>query len=134
MKIAIASQDQQTVTAHAGRCQNFWIYETSETTVLSKSILELPKEQSFHHSSPHKPHPLDEVQVLIVESMGRGVVCCLANKGIEGIVTRETSPDQVVSAYVEGSLQREAPDPHEHPHPHGRQHRHGHQHQCEHQH
>jgi len=122
MKIAIASQDKQTITPHAGRCQNFWIYDIDQTAVLGKSFLELPKEQSFHNSSPHAPHPLDEVQVLIAGGMGRELVGRLARKEIEGIVTQEINPDQAVSAYLEGSLKRESPEPHEHGHQHQHQH------------
>lgn len=134
MKIAIASQDQQTITAHAGRCQNFWVYETSQETVLGKSLLALPKEQSFHNSSPHEAHPLDEVQVLIAGGMGSELARRLASKGIEGIVTRETNPDQAVSAYLEGSLTRESPETHDHGHQHRHQHQHEHQHGHQHQH
>ncbi|PSN20773.1 nitrogen fixation protein [filamentous cyanobacterium CCP5] len=83
MKIAIASQDKQTITPHAGRCQNFWIYDIDQTAVLGKSFLELPKEQSFHNSSPYATHPLDEVQVLIAGGMGRELVGRLARKEAE---------------------------------------------------
>lgn len=74
MKIAIASQNKTNVTGHTGRCQKFWIYEINEQEITSKSLLELPKEQSLHNSSPDESHPLNGVQVLISGGMGRGLV------------------------------------------------------------
>jgi len=104
MKIAVASQNRHTITEHAGRCRKFWIYETSEDAVMRKELLELPKEQSFHESSPHAPHPLDDVQVLIAGNMGTGLLGRLEAKGIRAIVTPETDPDRAVAAYLDGSL------------------------------
>jgi predicted Fe-Mo cluster-binding NifX family protein len=104
MKIAVASQNRRTITEHAGRCRKFWIYEIEQGEVSRKAILELPKEQSFHDSSPHEPHPLDDVQVLISRGMGQGLMHRLAARGIQGVITAETEPDQAVAAYLDGTL------------------------------
>lgn len=55
MKIAVTSQNRKTVTGHAGRCLKFWVYDTVGAEVRSKTLLELPIEQSFHttHGAPH---------------------------------------------------------------------------------
>jgi len=116
MKIAIASQNKTSVTGHTGRCQKFWIYEINEQKIEKKSLLELPKEQSFHNSSPDQSHPLNEVQVLISGGMGRGLVRRLASYGIEGIVTQETDLEKALAAYLDGTLVREEPEAHEHGH------------------
>jgi predicted Fe-Mo cluster-binding NifX family protein len=114
MKIAVASQNRHAITEHAGRCRKFWIYAIEEGTVARKELLELPKEQSFHESSPYAPHPLDDVQVLIAGNFGTGLLGRLATMGIEPIVTPETDPDHAVTAYLDGSLVIGAPRPHEH--------------------
>lgn len=126
MKIAVASQNRRTIMEHAGRCRKFWIYETEQDKVVRKELLELPKEQSFHDSSPHASHPLDEVQVLIAGGMGHGLSHRLTHKGIVGIVTPETDPDRAVTAYLDGSLAVLSPGSHDHGHGHGHggQHRH----------
>lgn len=126
MKIAVASQNRRTIMEHAGRCRNFWIYETEQDKVVRKELLELPKEQSFHDSSPHASHPLDEVQVLIAGGMGHGLSHRLTHKGIVGVVTPETDPDRAVAAYLDGSLAVLPPGSHDHDHDHGHggQHRH----------
>lgn len=104
MKIAVASQNRREITEHAGKCRKFWVYTIEQGAVIHKELLELPKEQSFHASSRHAPHPLDEVQVLIAGSMGPGLRHRLAAKGITAIVTLETAPDQAVAAYLQGTL------------------------------
>ena len=128
MKIAVASQNRRTIMEHAGRCRNFWIYETDQDKVVRKELLELPKEQSFHDSSPHASHPLDEVQVLIAGGMGHGLSHRLTHKGIVGVVTPETDPDRAVAAYLDGSLAVLPPGSHDHDHDHGHGHDHDHDH------
>ncbi|MDY0331053.1 MAG: NifB/NifX family molybdenum-iron cluster-binding protein [Thiomonas sp.] len=110
MKIAITSQNRKQVTANAGRCRKFWIYEIIEGRVVDKTLLELPLEQSFHASPPDAPHPLDGVQVLITGGMGQGMVTRLASKHIEGLITTETDPDRAVALYLVGSLPQGEPE------------------------
>ncbi|WP_457572061.1 NifB/NifX family molybdenum-iron cluster-binding protein [Desulfovulcanus sp.] len=112
MKIAVASQTRKTITEHAGRCRKFWIYEIENGEVIKKELLELPREKSFHDSSPHDPHPLDDVDVLIAGGMGEGLMKRLGRKGIRGIVTGERDPDKAVLLYLRGSLKQESPHPH----------------------
>ena len=118
MKIAVASQNRREITDHTGRCRKFWIYEIENGTIASKELLELPKEQSFHDSSPHEPSPLDDVQVLITGGMGTGLIRRLENMGIEALITTEINPDKAVEDYLNGSLVTEAAEPHEHGHKH----------------
>ncbi|HEY9832652.1 MAG TPA: NifB/NifX family molybdenum-iron cluster-binding protein [Stenomitos sp.] len=117
MKIAVSSQNQTTVTGHAGHCLKFWIYNV-DTPDESRQLLELSKDQSFHATPPQKPHPLDDVQVLISGSMGSGLAHRLEAKGIKPIVTPETDPDAAVAAYLVGSLVLGAPEDHDHTHEH----------------
>ena len=109
MKIAVTSQNRRTITEHAGRCRIFWLYQAERGKVTGKALLRLPKEQCFHDSAPHEPHPLDEVQVLIAGSMGQGLMRRLAIKGITGLVTTETDPDKAVVAYLADSLESGSP-------------------------
>lgn len=109
MKIAVASQNRREVTGHTGRCRRFWLYDVVDDEVAGKSLLELAMAQSFHDSSPHEPHPLDAVDVLISGGMGQGLTRRLGRMGIAGIVTTETDPDRAVARYLDGSLPVEAP-------------------------
>lgn len=116
MKIAVTSQNKREITGHAGKCRKFWIYEVTKDKINKKTLLELPKEQSFHESSAQTPHPLDDIQVLIVGGMGSGLVRRLSMKDIESIVTSEKEPDKAIAAYLNGSLKRLMPHSHSHGH------------------
>jgi predicted Fe-Mo cluster-binding NifX family protein len=112
MKIAVTSQNRKNVTEHAGRCRKFWIYTVEDDEVVDKSLLELPKEQAFHESSPHAPHPLDDINVLIAGGMGQGLRQRLERKGVTALVTGEHDPDTAVSRYLADALESAAPRPH----------------------
>ncbi len=125
MKIAVTSQNRKTITGHAGKCRKFWIYDVVGHTVIARSLLELPLEQSFHESHG-QPHPLDDANVLICGGMGQGLVQRLKAKGIEGLVTTETDPDCAVDAYLKGTLPLGAPEAHDYGHDHHHDHHHHH--------
>lgn len=112
MKIAVTSQNRRAVTEHAGRCRNFWLFTIENNAVVDKQLLELPKEQPFHESSVHEPHPLDGIDMLITGGMGSGMLRRLARKNIKGLVTKESDPDTAVSLYLKGELIAEQSAPH----------------------
>lgn len=114
MKIAVTSQNRREITEHAGRCRNFWVYDTEDGIILDSTLVELPKESSFHDSSPHAPHPLDGVEVLICGGMGDGLRMRLARRGIEATVTTERDPERAVKAWLVGSLPPGEPHAHSH--------------------
>ena len=109
MKIAVTSQNRKTITEHAGRCRKFWVFSIENGNIIDKVLLQLPKEQSFHDSSPHQAHPLDEVDVLIAGDMGHGLIARLERKGIKALITKEKDPEKVVLSYLDGSLATERP-------------------------
>ncbi|HZJ94464.1 MAG TPA: NifB/NifX family molybdenum-iron cluster-binding protein [Thiopseudomonas sp.] len=111
MKIAVTSQNRREVTEHAGRCRNFWVFTVQDSSIADKQLLELPREQSFHESSAHDPHPLDDIDVLITAGMGSGMVRRLGRKNIKGIVTQERDPETAVALYLKGELVATAPEP-----------------------
>jgi predicted Fe-Mo cluster-binding NifX family protein len=104
MKIAVTSQNRRAITEHAGRCRNFWVFDVDDGIILDSALVELTKESSFHDSSPHEPHPLDGVDVLISGGMGDGLRVRLARRGIEAIVTTERDPERAVQAWLAGCL------------------------------
>ena len=102
MKIAVTSQNRKNVTEHAGRCRKFWVFSVDGDKVVEKNLLELPKEQAFHDSSPHEAHPLDDIDVLITGGMGSGLSQRLEKKGIKALVTTDDDPEVAVSHYLSG--------------------------------
>ncbi len=118
MKIAITSQNRKTITGHAGKCRKFWVYEVEGTVVKDKTLLELPREQSFHESHGADNHPLDDVNVLITGGMGMGLAQRLKQKGILAVATSESDPDRAVAAWLAGTLPETEPELHGQSHHH----------------
>lgn len=114
MKIAVTSQNRKNVTEHAGRCRKFWIYTIDNNAIVDKELLELPKEKSFHETSQHAPHPLDDIDVLISGGMGQGLMARLERRGVTGLITSEDDPQMAVSLYLSGTLKSDTPRPHSH--------------------
>ncbi len=112
MKIAVTSQNRKNITEHAGRCRNFWIFNTQDGVIVDKELLELPKEQSFYESDNHAPHPLDDINIFIAGDMGQGLVRRLARKDITSLITKETDPETAVLLYLKGELPTEESSPH----------------------
>jgi predicted Fe-Mo cluster-binding NifX family protein len=116
MKIAVTSQNRKSITEHAGRCRKFWVFNIESNKIVKKELLELPKEQSFHESSPHKSHPLDDIDILIAGDMGQGLMMRLERKGIKSLVTKEDDPEKAVLLYLNGSLKADQPNLHHNGH------------------
>ena len=114
MKIAVTSQNRKSITEHAGRCRKFWIFIIENNKIVDRKLLELTKEQSFHESSPHEPHPLDDIDILIAGDMGQGLVMRLERKGIKALITKENDPEKGVLLYLNGSLDNQQPNQHSH--------------------
>ncbi len=100
MRIAVS-----TVTPHAGKCRNFWIYEIEQGDVKGRHLIELPLEQTLHASHHDiSAHPLEGVDVLIAGSMGEGLLSRLSSIGVQAIITVEQDPDVAVTKWLLGLL------------------------------
>jgi predicted Fe-Mo cluster-binding NifX family protein len=110
MKIAVTSQNRTDITEHAGHCRRFWVYEVDQQAIAQKSLIDVPKDQTFHEFAGKIPAHLQDVQVLIAGGMGQSLTERLARNGIEGLITTESQPDSAVAAYLSGSLATKAPE------------------------
>ena len=114
MRIAVTSQNRKTITGHGGKCRKFRIYEIDDKkNIISKTLLELTLQQTFHESHGAGPYPLDGTNVLLCGGAGQGFIRRLKSMGIEGIVTPETDPDSAVAAYLGGTLKLGQAESHE---------------------
>jgi predicted Fe-Mo cluster-binding NifX family protein len=126
MKIAVTSQNRKTVTGHAGKCRKFWIYEVADGEAHSRTLLELPLDQTFHARRGSDPL-LGQVNVFITAGMGTGLQQRLKQSGILAVATLENDPDRAVSAWLNGTLKELPPEAHHH-HGEGQDHDHGNEH------
>lgn len=110
MKIAVGSQNLQTVTPHGGKTRRFIIFEAGAGTVPEMmGRLELPPALTLHNFRSDGPHPLDAVDVVIVASAGEGFVRRLAERGVKTVITDEKNPLDAVLGYLRGELRRLPP-------------------------
>jgi len=121
MQIAITSQNRRTITEHAGKCRNFWLYDIDAEQVTGKRLVELPIEESFHASRSGLPAPLAGINTLIAGSMGSQLFRRLLDLGVQPLLAFEDDPDQAVADFLAGCLLTRKPafacdDHHHHSH------------------
>ncbi|MCS7205345.1 MAG: hypothetical protein NZ853_06590 [Leptospiraceae bacterium] len=111
MKIAITSQNFQTITGHAGKTFRFLIFEVEGNQITDQYPQEIPKEYVFHNffhninATPETPHPLDDVDVFITGSAGHGFVHRMGQRGKKVIITSETDPKLAVEKFLRNELE-----------------------------
>lgn len=123
MKIAVASQNQKTISGHAGKASRFYIYSVDEAAreIAGRELINLAKEDILHtrfHESdnPWAAHPIYEVDILITGGAGMGFVNRLASQSTQVIITPETDPDEAVKQLLAGTLPQQAAEHHHHHH------------------
>lgn len=107
MKIAVTSQDQISITQHAGRCTCFWVYEIEHADIVAKQLVELPENSRFLNlsSSPL----LNDINVLITGGMASELRYFLKQQAIQSVITRESNPERAVKAWLNGTLEELPP-------------------------
>lgn len=109
MKIAIATQDFETVTGHAGQARHWLVFDCEPDQALPQpQRILLDAAQVFHHFQDTGPHPLDGVNLIITRSAGDGFRRHLRKRGADVLLTGESDP----AVALEKTLAGEAlPDP-----------------------
>lgn len=106
MRIALASQNRRTLTAHAGKCRHFFIVDSARPG--ETSSVNLAPAELLHNWSGNGPHPLDGVDTLIAATVGTGVAVKLARRGMRVLATPERDLARVVERLMDNSLPVEA--------------------------
>lgn len=113
MKIAVASDDGQTIPAHFGRTRGFVVYEVENKEVKEQEFR--PNtftgharglEHAGQHIERHGPvlAALADCAVVISHGMGRRMYDDLRGVGIESFITDEIEARAAVEAYLSGEL------------------------------
>jgi predicted Fe-Mo cluster-binding NifX family protein len=132
MLIGVSSQNFKTITAHAGKTRRFLVFDVdADKAVHEVERFEFPKTMSIHETSPSTPHPLDDLDVLIVGGGGDGFVRKMASRNVQVVLTGAKDPLDAVKRFVAGE-QLPPPEPDHHHHRHGHGHGHGHHHAHQH--
>ena len=123
MKIAVITDDQQTISQHFGRAQYYRVFSIEDGKIIASE----PRAKANHnhfadehshmeHDEPHGSDPASEqrhgtmmdtisdCQVILVRGMGMGAHNALKARGIEPIITDIQDVQQAVEAYLVGSI------------------------------
>lgn len=103
MKIAVCSQNRRNVTAHAGRCRRFRIFECNGQQIAEQEMIELGIDETFRATQGNEPLALEgNMDALITKGMGDGLKRKLESRGIDWWETDLSEPLDAVSAFLEG--------------------------------
>lgn len=118
MKIAIASDDEKTISAHFGRTRGFVIYEIENGSIKNKEYR--INDFTFHAQGLiDAPHTMDrhagilealnDCQVVISNGMGRRIYDDLQSAKIDAFIVRETVAEEALNLYLKKEL-KDNPD------------------------
>jgi len=118
MKIAIVSDDHQTISAHFGRAQFYEVFTIDAGKVTARETLVRSNSQivavgggpepegEHHHQHDHNAMitPISDCQVLLAGGMGMGAHLSLKEHGIQPMITDIREIQAAVDAYLAGTL------------------------------
>lgn len=120
MKIAVATNNQQTVAGHIGRCKGFNIYDIDEDKIKSKEFREntfTHHRQGLHHDGHrygghggghgHQRllEGIGDCECLIFQSGGLRMIEDLKANNIQPVLTDEKFADDAVQKFTRGELE-----------------------------
>jgi predicted Fe-Mo cluster-binding NifX family protein len=123
MKIAVATNDQQRVTGHIGRCRSFMVFELENGTILGKELRNNTftshgSKEAHHHDHNHGEgaghhhtrliEGLKDCTYLISSGGGWRVVEDLKANNITTLFTDEVFIEAAMEKYLKGELKNNA--------------------------
>jgi len=117
MKIALVTDDHETISAHYGRAQFYEIFtiEAGKVTAresITRTIQQVVSidsqneagEKHHHHDHNAMIVPIADCAVLLARGMGMGAYVSLKEHGIQPVITDIREIQAAVDAYLAGSL------------------------------
>lgn len=100
MRIAVTSQNWQTVTAHPGKSTRFLIFETDASgCARAAGRLEVDHAHLLRCSS-NDDHPLFQMDVILSASAGPEMIHHLLQRGVHLLATPEKNPQVAVDNFI----------------------------------
>ncbi len=130
MKIAVVTEDGQTISQHFGRAPYYLVFTVEDNTIINRELRDKAGHHQFAgeheahehghgHEHGHEGHgfgpeadrkharmieTITDCQVMLVRGMGRGAYVALQQAGITPIVTDIADAEAAVRAYLAGSI------------------------------
>ena len=126
MKLAFVTDDEQTISRHFGRAPYYLVVTIEEGKVIERERRAKANHGQFAHSAHDHDHDdsraghghgpeaqgrhaqmaaaITDCQAVICGGMGNGAYLSLQERGLQPIVTDETSIDKAIDIYLKGGL------------------------------
>lgn len=130
MKIAFVADDSQTISAHFGRAPHVVVVTVEDGGEVSRELRAKEGHGGGHghdhdhdhghdHGHHHRDHgskftPMEDCDVMVVRGIGSPAISHAENMGLEVFLTRESSIDAALAAYLAGELDHDARRIHHH--------------------
>jgi len=107
MKIAVASDDQTTISHHFGKAEGFVVFTINGNQIKNREYRpNKGKNTGECHSCDHETmiNNIKDCAVVISYGMGQRIYDDLCSHNIQAVVTDETSVDDAVRRYLQQDL------------------------------
>jgi predicted Fe-Mo cluster-binding NifX family protein len=119
MKIAVITDDGQTISAHFGRAGKCAVVEVEDDRVIGQELRDMPEHGGHdhdhdhdhggsHHHGQHRFHEklavMEDCQVVLCRGMGNPAYEKLVQAGLQPILTDIVNVETAVQAYLAGTI------------------------------
>ncbi len=111
MRVAIASDDRETISAHFGRTMGFMIFDIEDNKITGTEYREnnfTPHARGGAEKVTSRSAPvleaLDDCDAVIANGMGRRILMALQEENINAVITTELNVKKAVDKYINGEL------------------------------
>ena len=126
MKIAVITEDGQTISQHFGRAAHYLVFTVEDNEIVGKELRDKVGHRQFaqedhEHASEHDPRghgfgahseskharmieSIQDCEAIIVRGMGRGAYLAMQQAHIRPFVTELADAEEAVKAYIGGTL------------------------------
>jgi predicted Fe-Mo cluster-binding NifX family protein len=126
MKIAVVTEDGQTISQHFGRAPYYLVFTVEGNTITRRELRDKAGHRDFAGAHEHEHHhehehehgsgpeadrrharmieTITDCQVVLVRGMGRGAYVALEQAGLTPIVTDIADAEAAVRAYLAGDI------------------------------
>jgi predicted Fe-Mo cluster-binding NifX family protein len=127
MKIAVITEDGQTISQHFGRAPYYLVFTVEDKKIVGKELRDKVGHRQFaqedhQHASENDPRghgfgahseakharmieSIQDCEVIIVRGMGRGAYLAMEQANIRPFVTEIASAEEAVKVYIGGTLE-----------------------------
>ncbi|MEW6287597.1 MAG: NifB/NifX family molybdenum-iron cluster-binding protein [Chloroflexota bacterium] len=117
IKIAFATDDLTTISAHLGRAKKYLVVSVENGQVVAREERDKPAHHAHEdrHEHGHEQHgghfhqnllqPINDCQIVVARGMGRPAFESIQAASLQAILTERHTIDEALQAYLAGTLE-----------------------------